>query len=428
MMHGRRWGHRGSTVLLLAGILVGCGGDASIDFAELVVRDSAGITIAESHAPRSEEASTWRLAEEPALHIGDGAEGDPSLQFARIHGVHRLADGTIAVVDGWTPALSFYAPDGEMVARFARTGDGPGELPQPSGTSGIRGSFTCGTDTLYVVLQQGIAAYTSSGAHVRTFHLEPRAAVQGCSGERIIASRGHTAWREEPGIHTDSILLVDYGPDGVERSVLDSLPSQERAYSAHPGGRTGFFPLLFGRNLSVAVGDGVLATGFGDGFEVEFRSADGAPSRIVRLEGRERPLSDVDIERFRDFAFNPWRGNDEELERLEALLAQARSRPLPAYAEFRFDPEGNLWAREYDHLDAVAFFDMSSMIPSFPRATRHEPARWVGVAQDGSYLGELSIPRDFEVHEFGEAGVLGVWRDAFDVEYVREYPIERPPG
>ena len=388
-----------------------------------VLRDSAGIRIVETDAPVWTDGTRWRVGDEPSLQIGDGAAGDPQRQFAHIAGVHRLPSGVIAVVDAWAPAVIFFDSVGGLLGRTGRQGTGPGEFP-PRATSS---SFVCGTDTVYVVVQRNIAVYAPPGAYVRTFSLDPPAHIRACAGDRLVAQRTHTEQRTVPGVYTDSVVLVRYDGTGSMRAVIDSLPGQERSWMTGPEG-AGYSLLTFGRTLEVAASMERLATGFGDAFEIEIRDTAGTVSRLYRIAGLDAPISQAEIDRFRDYVFDPWRGNEDERARLEAQLAAAQGRTRPAFAELRFDPAGNLWARRYDHLDAVEFYDYSSFIRSAARPTLQEPRRWAVLDPDGHYLGEVETPRDFVVHGIGDDWIIGVWRDELDIPYVRQYPLIKPPA
>lgn len=398
---------------------------AEPDAPPLAVRDSAGVEIVENDAPLWAGAGGWTVGPEPVLHIGAGTEGDPALQFSRILGVHALTDGGVAVVDAWAPAVAFFDPGGAPLGRFDRVGTGPGELP--AGRDGtVRGSFSCGADTVYVVTQPWIAAYAPPGDFVRSFSLEPLGHVRSCSGDRILAQQGFTPWRDQPGVYVDSVLLVSHDLTGTQRTVLDTLPGDERVYATGVHGGTGYARRLFGRSLSVHGRDGLVATGFGDRFQVELRDEVGTLLRSIRVPGRERPVGDADIRRFQEYVMNPYRGNDQERANLEEQLEEARSRTLPAFAELHVDPAGNVWARAYDHRDAVAFYDYSAGIRTVEAPRLEEPRRWVVLQADGRYLGEVEVPPRFVVHEIGEDRILGVWRDELDIEYVRAYPILGP--
>jgi hypothetical protein len=416
---------RGTAAFLAAVLLVACEAGPAVGPPRVHVLDSAGIEIVENEGPVWAADERWRIGEEPLLHIGDGADGDPELQFARIAGVHRLSDGGVAVTDQWTPAVSFFDASGELMGRFAQVGSGPGELPggPRSGAGSVLGSFSCGADTVYVLIPQRVAAYAPPADFVRGFSLEPAGRIRACTGSRILAQRGSTPWRDEPGFYVDSVEVAAHDLDGALVAVLDTLPGDERVYSrgAHEG--TGYARRAFGAALSVHGRDGSVATGFGDRFQIELRDDQGRIERIIRVPGRERPVRGPDLDRFRDYVFNLWPGNPQERAGLEEQLDEAARRNAPAFAELHLDRAGHVWAREYDHLDAVAFFDLSFLGPPFEAPRMDGPRRWLVFQPDGRLLGEVTMPTDFEVYEIGEDWVLGVWRDEMDIEYVRIYPI-----
>ncbi|MEX2283779.1 MAG: hypothetical protein WEE89_14940 [Gemmatimonadota bacterium] len=412
---------RFTLVAVSLALLASCDAGTTSDKASYSARDSAGIEIVESRTPIWDDHTRWRLGEQPTLEIGAGIAGDSVREFGYISGVHSLSGGTVAVVDAWAPSVMFFDAAGGLLGRIGRRGTGPGEFP-PRRES-VRNSFVCGGDTVFVVVSRSIAAYVSPGAHIRTMAPRPWARTRTCAGNRLIGELWHTRTHTSPGIYRDSLLLAWYDLDGKQQAVIDSLPAEERAWSrgtAHEG--MGYSLQLFGRVLSLAGRDGVFATGFGETFQVELRDAKGI-TRIMRVAGRERNVSAADVQRFRDYVFNPWRGNDDERRNLENRLASAIGGPRPAFAELRFDQAGNLWVREYDHTDAVAFYDYSTFSPNSARPTLTEVRRWVVLDMNGRYLGEVTMPRTFDVHEIGEDWVLGVWRDELDIQYVRKYPL-----
>jgi acyl-CoA reductase-like NAD-dependent aldehyde dehydrogenase len=113
---------------------------------------------------------------------------------------------------------------------------------------------------------------------------------------------------------------------------------------------------------------------------------------------------------------------------LEEQLELARARTRPAFAELLSDAAGNLWARRYDHLDAVSFYDYSALSRSVEPPTLQGPRRWHVLDPEGRYLGDVDMPRDFIVHEIGHDQVIGVWRDALELPYVRVYRLIKPGG
>jgi hypothetical protein len=71
------------------------------------------------------------------------------------------------------------------------------------------------------------------------------------------------------------------------------------------------------------------------------------------------------------------------------------------------DALGNLWVREYTRLS-----DPSS--------------RWTVFDHEGYWFGTVRLPDGFAPFDIGNDYVLGVWRDADDVEHVRMYGLVKP--
>lgn len=414
---------RRAPFLTTAALLLTACGDTSSAGDGFTVLDSAGVRVATSAAPFWTEATRWRVAEAPDLELGRGQPGDSAVLFAAVEGVHVLSSGTLAVYDPWAPGIFFFDPAGQFVGRVGRTGSGPGEFPARS-TYGPE-SFSCGADTVYARVLRQFAAFMPPDRHVRTFTPAELFRIRGCVGERYLGTTSANAWPTTPGLHVDSVVLAWYDGLGHLLSVIDSLPSSENVYSAGGHEGLGYSPRLFGRRLGVAVGQDVVATSFGSAITL-VRGAPGEVRRtLIRVAGEGRTVGEEDVRRFRDFVMNPWRGNADELRRMETRLDEAEGREYPLFAELRFDPDGNLWARLYDHLDAVAFFDYSRLSPSMQAPEFGKERHWMVFREDGRYLGQVAMPADFTVRHIGAAHVLGVWKDAYDVPHVRRYRIEK---
>lgn len=398
-----------------------CSEDVARDLrSDVQARDSAGITIVESSKAAWNEESAWRVNPEPRLHIGDGTSGVPERQFAYIAGVHRLPDGQIAVLDPWTPALSFFDATGDYLGRFDREGDGPGEFMARSQPR----SFTCGTDTVYVATRRGVNAFVSPGEFVRTFQLDPPAGLRGCTRGRIIGERAFNEWATEPGARTDSSTLEWYDLSGAAMAVIDTLPSQDRHWS-DVNGSLGWMPALFGGSLEVGTSARGIVAGWSGRFALHVRDTTGSVQSLYRVEGLARSVSSEDVERFRDFVMNPWRGNAREEEQMEERLRAAEGGPWPAFAQLLWSSDGHIWARRFDHLDAIEFFDYSRLIQTMPSPEFGEPRRWDVLDPSGAYLGSIPTPPKFTAFEVGPDWLLGVWRDELDLQHVRFYSVDR---
>ena len=106
---------------------------------------------------------------------------------------------------------------------------------------------------------------------------------------------------------------------------------------------------------------------------------------------------------------------DEQVSRLEGDARQRQTafytgleypETFPAYAGLLVDSEDNVWVKEY----------------ALPGATREV---WRVYSSDGARLSIIPMPPRFRVLEVAGGTVLGVWKDEFDVEYVRVYTLRK---
>jgi hypothetical protein len=116
-------------------ILAACG-DAppATTAAEPVVRDSAGITIVENHAPRWRDGEGWRISPAPVLEIGM-IDGPAAYQLDGVRNAARLPDGSIAVADGGSRQIRIYDAEGRHFRSFGGQGGGPGEFETLAGAA-----------------------------------------------------------------------------------------------------------------------------------------------------------------------------------------------------------------------------------------------------------------------------------------------------
>jgi hypothetical protein len=360
----------------------------------------------------------------PALDLG-GSTTDTSLQFSGVRGVHRLRDGSVAVLDIGSYSLRFFDSLGNATGRVGRKGSGPGEFSSTYRPH----SFSCGNDTIYSPKLGQVMVFAPPGTFVRQFEPVPGVgmfpAVLGCSGTRWVGWTQIEPPVQTAGVHRIPGALAWYDLSGNPHRMIGIFGMEDQTYNRGPEG-WGYRPAPFGRRLAVAVGPHKIASGIGESFEIEIRDTAGVVREILRAPALQRRLTQTEIDRYRDFVI-PRIGRRKELD--EEFTAPNLPVMIPAFAEMRFDALGNLWVREYDFADAVIFFDRASTTLGIGANQRFEnlPARsWHVFDGEGLHLGRVSLPQRFDVHEIGDDWILGVWRSDHGVEHVRLYPIQKP--
>jgi len=405
-------------VLLALGIMACSDRRAPLAMAA-IVRDSAGIRIVENALARVER----RIAVDttPAFRIGSGAEVAAPL-FGHVTSVHVLASGTIAILDLTEATLLFVDTTGTVLGRAGRQGSGPGEFP----AMGMVQTFAGQGDSLYAVLNRADVAVFVPSRLVRTFRLTPPPGGGTPMPVAVVGSGLVTASRLQrshpnAGVYRDSVILQRNALDGTIGETLDAVPNVETRY--HP---MGSYSAPFGRRLQAASKQSWMVTGFPERFEIAWRSKDGRIAQIARLSMPEVPMTAAIVDRHKARVFDKFGGSPEERMAMEADLALDQlPKALPAFAAVKVDGMGRAWVREYTDLDGLG--PMNADMGKGPRWRPEHPARWWVFGSDGELLGSVLLPVGFVVHDIGSDHVVGVVRDADDVEYVVGYPfrIER---
>ena len=413
MMHQvepfRRFGCRVLPVLfLIAGMA--CGGDTRQAGAPpTIVRDSAGIEIVESTAPRWSDSDAWRIESAPVLDLSASGSG-PNHEFFRVRGMRRLSDGSLAVANGGSNEVRLYSADGSHIASLGGEGDGPGEFRAIVG-------FDNAGDSLIVLDASGrVTFFAPDRALLGTFSVplpsgaiaETNAVAHLANGEIVVETRvrfmfgyeGESAMLRQPG----GLFRVD--PTDESADSIGVTAGNEVFMHRNSGGGTFAGPPLFGRDAFVTTHAGRILLGDAVDMQVEELTADGVPARILRIPGYPLELSADAFEREREaLQENPDEIPPMILEFYQDLPVPDRR---PAYADVKVDPTGSIWLRPF-------------LAPNEGEG----PETWQVLGPGGAWLGGVEIPADFAVMEIGMDFLLGVYRDELDVEHPRVFGLHR---
>lgn len=402
--------------LLLALSLAACADRPGPQQAAMVVRDSAGFRIVENAFDTA--GSRIVVDTTPTFRLGSGAADDAPL-FGHVTAMHVLASGTIAILDLTESELLFVDSAGTVLGRAAGKGSGPGEFPGGFGPAMVQ-TFAGRGDSLYAVINRADVAVFVPSHVVRTSKLEPLpgggfSAPLAVVGAALITANRLQRNPPAPGVYADSGRLERHPLDGSAGDTLDAVPLVETRY--HP---MGAYPAPFGRRLQVASKQDWLVTGFPEQFKVAWRGADGRITQIARVSKPAVPMTAEIVERHKARVFENFGGSPEERAAMEADLSLDQlPKVLPAFAEVKVDGAGRAWLREYTDLDGLG--PMNADMGKGPRWRSDKPVRWYVLGTDGAFLGEVQLPAGFVLHDIAKDKIVGVVRDADDVEYVVGY-------
>ena len=176
---------------------------------------------------------------------------------------------------------------------------------------------------------------------------------------------------------------------------------------------------LFPRQTDIVVQNDRFYVAENHAYHIWKYRLDGRLEMIVRRNVQPVPVREEHVRTLLTIALE--RESDPEARLVkERALREALPQTLPALgprstewgppvtSAIRIDAIGNLWVLEY-------------RVPGSDRLPR-----WCVFDSGGILLGEVEYPVGFVPLDIGPDYVLGVWRDADDVEHVRMYELVKP--
>ena len=374
------------------------------------VTDSAGVSIAVSHAPLWPEGRGWRLEGQPSVLIGGGIT-DTTAIVGPIAGAMRLPDGRILVADEGATRLRWFADDGTILQSVGRQGEGPGEFRR------LESLLHAGdTIAVYDGRTGQVSLFSMDGAFARKIRLSippggyfgPKPVGRLATGEWI--SRVDMVARMDgvSGVIRDSTHVWLNETSGTLAKHVSAVPGPELMKVFVDGEFSGSRALL-GHRTTIRFHDGALWAGTGDAFQVDQVNLNGETHRSVRLAVAPAPVSAAEIDALIDSAKSRYAGmSDPRWKDAFTRTLEAAPRPTvkPAYSTFTFDDAANLWIERYG-------------------AGPELPSSWVVIDTAGRWLGDVTLPPGFEPTHIGTDEVLGIWTDPDGLQRVVGYPLIR---
>jgi hypothetical protein len=372
------------------------------------VRDSSGVTIAQSSGPSWKSDLRWTLRDEPLIQIGVGY-GDTHYQFFRVSAACWLAGGRIAVANAGSSTLRFFDLEGTFLREVGGVGDGPGEFRR------LTSLERYGTDSLvaFDADLRRISIFSADGDIARTIRLrqpgpEPLYAAFPLSRGDFVVRALSTMVDPgvTPGRYRTTAPILRYGADGALLDTVGLFPGSELSVSEVGRGMAfGWAP--FGRTTAVDVRNDLVYVGTAEDLEIQVYSPGGDLKQLVRGPKYRHPIAQEDIERH----LEPFLEGIDDLsarEWMEKLLSEMEYPDYwPPYSEVLVDPSGNIW---------VAYY---------PEVARQPSSRWMVFSSSGQLLGDLDLPERMTVLDITSEFMIGVWTDDFDVEYIRVYELTK---
>jgi hypothetical protein len=400
--------------LLLA---TGCGGEAggAAEWAG-TVDDSAGVQLVyNTPQPLWGSEDAWSV--EDVLTIGEAA-GDPDYQFGQISGVGLTSDGRILVIDQQAQHVKVFQPDGTIERTIGRAGSGPGEFGQ-----GVGPVLVGRGDTVIVpdLGNQRVNVFLPDGSEPASF---PMSFDQGFparwdmtdSGDLVYQLRALNLPNTDQRETLDLIAAVSYRGElldtlmtparGQTLTFSDDGRPQRRIFSPEPS-----WTLLGADRICLAVNDR---------YRIGVYDLEGTLRRVISIPQEPAPITDDDRRIFWEMVENLWDQlqvpeQQREIGRQTVSLAD----DFPAFLQLMNGPRGTLWVQHVLEPSALTEEEQAAWNPLLDFGADE----WDVFDEDGRYLGVVEMPHRYQPILFDDDQVYGIWRDEFDVQYVRVMEI-----
>lgn len=412
---------------LMSVVLAGCGGGDGGPSSTRVeaVRDTVDGVERLSYPESGVPALAWAF--DTTALIGGYMVDDPDYQFGRLRPDWLAADdsGNLYVFDSDAIRVLGYGPDGELIGRWGREGEGPGEI---SASFGV-GSIAVGpADTLWIADRRNQRfTLIPLAAEGRPASIPLMEDTEGFSivRELVVDSLGPIGQitsfifdREADTRPPEILVRFQRGDDDVSRdTIYSATPNHMKIVQFSVNGREIFSPvgMQFEPQLAWAhFSDGGLAVQDGAEYEIRLLEPDGTLQRIIRRAPAPRATTDADRQAVIDRILAPpedgdGNGDDAEAAKLRRSRADALyfADVIPRIVDLRIDTQDRLWVavagQEPGKVGRIDVYD-----------------------RDGALLGELAdlpLPARF----FGRDRAVLLGQDELDVQQIEILRLVEDP-
>ncbi len=365
-------------------------------------RDSAGVSITESTAPRWSESEGWTVDSAPILDLSTSGTG-LGHEFFRVSDAKFLSGSTVVVANAGTNEVRMFSSTGEFLRQVGREGEGPGEFQRILGLVLLRGdSIAVWEDGGRMTLlgpDLSVGRLLSLPFNIADLRiLGGSTVIGGMTYPSVVVHEGGTELIREPVPVVRFSLLGE-----VIDTVAVAAGFEEFMWSDASGHGGGALP-LFGRASQLAARGDQVYMGSANEMEFEVLTSSGEVRRIVRIPGFDLSLSNQEIQTEREARLRPnipaWYRN------LVNDLPTPATRP--AYSSLHVDHKGFVWLEMFRG-----------------RTELDQATVWMVFNPDGEWLGSVTTPSDVRVFDIGNSSLLSVRTDTLGVEHVQVLRLNR---
>ena len=382
-------------------LLAGCGD--SRPAAAVAQRDTlANGRVMVSYAARPAVPEDTVVAD---LSIGSLDSAGPDL-FGDVRGIAVDRQGTIYVLDFQSSEIRTFDSAGAYLETIASSGQGPGEIAAANG-------LTLGPDGTLWINDHGKRALTNLSTDGKEIGRLPGIVpgygfIWGGTVDRrgVFWERWSHAAEERqrdmtatgPLEGSSRVYMKSFDPGtGVYDSILAGVSTYHAYQAAHEGGQIGMRIPFHPERLSVVDRSSAIWTAQSDVYRITRLNVSGDTTMVLEVAERAQPVTDADIEEWRERTAQTFEKIPAIRSEIEALMPEQK----PLLQRLLSDREGRLWVGRTVPTGEGPLFDVFS--------------------PDGEYLAAVRLfPRmsDYIMPVIQDGRIHAVVAGEFDEQYV----------
>ena len=374
------------------------------------VEDSAGVQIVRnSLQPMWGAGEGWGFEE--VLTIGEAA-GDPDYQFGQIAGLDATSDGRILVLDNQAQHVKVFSADGVFERTVGQAGSGPGEFGPGAAV------LMVGTADTVIVPDAGnqrVNVILLGEGESTSFPLSfeegiPMRWQLSNSGILVVQRRALNLPNQEA---VDVDLIARQAYDGT---IVDTLLTPPRGETFSFGGGLPEFHFFAAEPMWTLLNDGTFVYAVNSDYRISVAGPDGGVTRIITMPSEPVQVTERDREIITELIMRLMEEQGVPPQALDGIRQGISYEDVfPAFTQLRNGPEQSLWVQRMGVPSDMTDDEQENWNPLLDQGSDE----WDVFDADGRYLGVVTIPDRFSPFSLKGDLLYGVWRDEFEVQYVK---------
>ena len=404
----------GSRIAILTGLTVAaaaCGGgaDGGAEWAG-TVEDSAGVQIVRNALqPIWGEGEAWGFEE--VLTIGEAA-GDPDYQFGQIAGLDATSDGRILVLDNQAQHVKVFSPQGVFERTVGQGGSGPGEFGPGAAV------LMVGTADTVIVPDAGnqrVNIILMDGGESTSF---PLSFEEGIPMRWQVSNTGVLAvQRRALNLPNQEAVDVDLiARQAYDGTIVDTLLTPPRGETFSFGGGLPEFHFFAPEPTWTLLNDGTFVYAVNNEYRISVAGPGGDVVRVITMPSDPVAVTEEDKSIITGLIMRLMEEQGVPPQALAGIEQGISYEDVfPAFTQMRNGPEQSLWIQRIGVPSDMTEDEQENWNPLLDQGSDD----WDVFDAEGRYLGVVTMPERFSPFSVRDDLMYGVWRDEFEVQYVK---------